>query len=147
VAEQKQTAVVESEERIANIVADAVVKVQERIQPTEKREASLVSPFNPEGLKVRPKLENRYIFCGAPCEENILTNEEVRSLNTITEPGTYRGGRWQVLVRQEMDGKKTIFINIPHKTIDERMDMPHSLLAIIAEIKKEDAKLQAPKTR
>jgi hypothetical protein len=144
VAEQKQTAVAD-EERIATLVADAVVKVQERIAPIESRHPSLVSPFNPEGLKVRPKLDNRYVFCGAPCEENVLTNEEIRALNTITEPGSYRSGRWQVLVRSEADGKKTVFINIPHKTIDERMNMPHSLLAIIAEIQAEHAKLQAPK--
>jgi hypothetical protein len=122
-------------ERIASSVAAAVsqatIQVQERISPLESRHSSKVSSFNPEGLKERPKLRARVIFGGGEMKEKFLTNDEIAALNSITEPGDYQGGRWHVRIRKDDSNKETIMVDFPSKTIDDRMELPRSMKAII----------------
>lgn len=119
---------------VAAAVAEATVKVQERIAPVESRHPSLASPFNPEGLKVRPRLARRYVFCGGDLHEGFLTNREIEALNRIAEPGEYHRGQWRVRVRRDDGGNETVFFELPVKEIDQRMELPNSMLAIINEI-------------
>jgi len=141
VADQKQTQQPSQEDFAAKIaasvaaaVADATVRVQERIAPIESRAAGLKSPFNPEGLKVRPKLERRYIFCGGEMSEEFLTNKEIELLNKINKPGEFNGGRWRVRLRRNDGGNDTIFIDLPVKELDQRMELPNTLTAILDQI-------------
>ena len=124
---------------VAQAVAEATVKVQERIAPVEARSASRKSPFNPEGLEVRPKLGRKYIFAGGEMEPKFLTNKEIETLNKITKPGTYHNGRWHVRVRKDDGGSETVFIDLPVKSLDDRMAIPHSLMSILDEIIAEQA--------
>ena len=149
-AQNKQVEVEENDakqdamtERIANSVAEAVAKatiaVNERISPVEKRSPGLVSPYNPEGLAVRPKLTSRYIFCGAEMKEKFLTNEEITLLNQVTEPGQFNKGKWKVRVRKDDGDAKTVFIDVPSKSIDDRMSLPPSLKSLLQQIIAEQA--------
>lgn len=140
-ADEKKTAPVFTDDLTAKIaasvaqaVASATVQVQERIAPVESRKAGLRSPFNPEGLEVRPKLGRRYIFCGGDMEEKFLTNREIELVNKITKAGTYHNGKWHVRVRKDDGGNDTVFIDLPVKSLDDRMSIPHSLTVILEEI-------------
>lgn len=124
---------------VAQAVAQATVQVQERIAPTEARKPGRVSVFNPEGLEVRPKLGRRYIFCGGDMDEKFMTNREIDLCNKITEPGTFHKGKWHVRVRRDDGGNDTVFIDLPVKSIDQRMEIPNSLTAILNEIIEEQA--------
>jgi hypothetical protein len=124
---------------IATAVADAVVKVQERINPIEDRKASLTSSLNPSG-KPKPKLRRKVYFCGAELREKFSTPEEINALNAIDFTGDFHRKLWQVR-EANVGGSDTaaLFINIPCKTIDQRMDLPNSLLAVLSEIQAERA--------
>lgn len=131
-------------ESVAQAVASATVKVNETIRPNEQRKASKESVYNPEGSDVRPKLKNEYVFCGSRVSERQLTNEEIETFNLIETPGEYRGGRWKVRVRKDDGGRKSVFIDLPHKNIDDRMAVPSSLMAILNEILAERKKVVVP---
>lgn len=124
---------------VAKAVAESTAAIQEKLHPTEKREPSLISPFNPDGRKVRPKLNARYIFCGAELRADQMTNDEIEVMNKISKAGDYHKNQWHVRVKLDDSGKHTILIDLPVKTLDQRMEMPNSLIAIVQEILAEEA--------
>lgn len=149
--DKKQTSAAEKQDdfaariadSIAKAVADATVKVQERIHPIEARASSKVSSFNPEGMEHRPKLQRRYLFSGAELKEKFLTNDEIVALNKISKPGDYHRNQWHVRVRRDDSDRETVLIDLPVKSIDQRMELPNSLIAIVDAILAEHAAKQA----
>ena len=121
------------------------VKVQERINPIESRHSSKESCFNPDGRAVRPKLRARFIYSGAEMSEKFLTNDEIELLNKVTEPGDFHRNRWHVRVRKDDSGKETVIIDFPTKSVDDRMELPHSMVAMINEILAEQKTKQPAK--
>lgn len=122
---------------VAQAVAQATVKVQERIAPLEKREASKVSVYNPTG-GVRPKLNRTFIFAGAALSERFLTNDEIEALNTLPDNGQFHRGQWRLRTMERGDEKIT-FIDLPVKDVNQRMDLPRGVKAIVAEVHAEAA--------
>lgn len=114
--------------KIAVAVAEAVTTATaKQFGPQEVR-------FHKE--PVRPKLNGEFYLSGGPLLTQQLTDEEIVALNRITKPGKYHKGQWLVRIRK--DGDKTITtIDVPCKTIDQRMALPPSLVAILAEIEAE----------
>ena len=133
-AESKDDFAARIAESVAKAVAQATVQVQERIAPVEKRSGTKVSFFNPEGIDPRPKLERAYIFCGAELKEKFLTNDEIAVLNKLKVPGDYHRGQWKVRVRNAGSDKETVVVELPVKDINQRMDLPRGLTAIVSEI-------------
>lgn len=116
---------------VAAAVAEATVKVQERIAPIQASKSSTVSSINPTGGE-RPKLSRRTFFCGAEQNVKYLTNEEIGLFNQLTRDGSYgQHGGWRVLTRKRGD-KNIVFIDVPHKDINERMELPNSLVGILS---------------
>lgn len=122
---------------VAAAVAEATVKVQERIAPIESRTPSLFSVYNPDGRKVRPKLRTRIIFAGGELREDTLTNDEIELVNKVRKPGRYHGGQWAVRIRKDDSDVETVFIDFPSRSVDQRMVLPNSFTGIVQEILKE----------
>lgn len=129
---------------VAKAVAETTAALQAKQSPPENRFPISRDSKNPEGLadKDRPKLRCRYFFCGAELEEKSMTNAEIRKVNEITVPGQYHKGQWRVRTRLDDDGVPTFFIDLPVKTLDQRMEIPRGLIAIIDEILAEEASRQ-----
>ncbi len=128
---------------IANAVAQATVQVQERINPHEARFPKPHSAFNPEGLTVRPALTRKCYFAGGEMKQKTLKNSEILLLNQITKPGAYNGGKWRVIIRTDSGGQDRLFIELPTKSIDDRMALPRSLTEVLNQILSEQAALEA----
>jgi hypothetical protein len=128
---------------VAKAVAETQAALDEKKGPPENKTGSLKSCYNPEGLKVRPKLAGKFYFCGAELDPNYLTNDEIRKLNTITFSGDFHKNQWHVRVRRDDDNTMLVRIDLPVKTLDQRMEIPNSLMAILDEIKADYADQQA----
>jgi hypothetical protein len=126
---------------IANAVAQATVQVNERINPHEVRFPKPHSAFNPEGLTVRPTLTRKCYFAGGEMKQKTLKNSEILLLNQITRPGAYNGGKWRVIIRTDSGGQDRLFIELPTKSIDDRMALPRSLTEVLNQILSEQAAL------
>jgi hypothetical protein len=150
VAEPVEQEVVSQDERdarlastIAKAVADATVQVNERLNPHEARFPKPHSPFNPEGLAVRPKLTRKCYFAGGEMKPKTLTNAEINLLNKITRPGVFNKGKWRVRLQEDSGGTQRMFIDVPTKSIDDRMALPRSITELLNQILAEQAALDA----
>jgi hypothetical protein len=88
----------------------------------------------------RPPLNGEFYLSGGPLKPNTLTDEEIHALNRITKQGKYHNGQWLVRIREDFDGKRVTTIDVPCKTVDQRMALPPSLIGILSEIEAEAAK-------
>jgi hypothetical protein len=117
--------------RIAVAVAEAVAGANaKQFGPQEVR-------FRVE--PTRPKLNGEFYLSGGPLKPQQLSDAEIVALNKITVPGRYHGGKWIVRIRKDQD-KTVTTIDVPCKTIDQRMELPNSLIGILSEIEAEAAK-------
>lgn len=156
IEQTKADAEIEKDAKFAGIIAAAVAKavaettaaLQAKQSPPENKFPISRDSKNPEGLadKDRPKLRCRYFFCGAELRAQDMTNAEIRKVNEITVAGVYHKGQWRVRTRLDDDGVPTFFIDLPVKTIDQRMDIPRGLIAIIDEILAEESSRKVPAT-
>lgn len=131
----KSTKVDELVERVATAVASAVVGANAQDRAAQVKKTKPITNYaNPNGLAVRPKFVAKEVFfCGVRQKARQVTNSEILLFNQITEAGDYGpDGAWRVR-RQRMGGpdEYRLFIDIPCKTLDQRMALPRSLSEIL----------------
>lgn len=130
-------------EVLAEAIARATVKAtrewQAEERPIEIRNPPKKSVYNPSG-GVRPAMRCPVVFCGAPQDPAVLTNEEIELLNQVVA-GRYNKGKWQVIVRDDGMGVEQEHkeIRLPVSTLEQRMELPHSMVAILKQILAEAA--------
>lgn len=126
-------------EELANAIVKATREARAEERTIEVRNPPRKSVFNPTGGP-RPKLKCPTVFCGSHQDETALTNEEIELFNQV-EPGRYHSGKWQCIVRDDGMGETQEYkeIRIPIATIDDRMTLPPSLVAILREMLAERA--------
>ena len=136
-------------ETVGQAVATTIAQHDEKIRPFEVTRTSGRSAFNPRageaGYK-KPSLTRDTYFCGHQEDPKRLTPEEVALYNKITRPGRYHNRRWEVILTgddQDPEAKRVLDIRIPCKEINDRMEMPNSLVAILKEIIEEAEKRDA----
>lgn len=103
-----------------------------RAAKPENATAPNVSAFNPGG-GLRPELSRPTFFVGARMTEDLLTNHEIEAFNAITRSCEARGGKWSATVRRNGDTHE-LHVLVPHKEIDQRMELP-SLALILRELR------------
>ena len=128
---------------VAKAVAETQAALDEKKGPPENKFPVSKDYRNPEGLKVRPKLYAKFYFCGAELSADTMTNAEIAKLNQIKFPGDYHKNQWHVRMRRDDSDHVEVRIDLPVKTLDQRMDIPNSLVKIIDEILEEHADQQA----
>lgn len=87
-----------------------------------------VSVFNPDGSRAKPRLTRETHWVGTRVHEEELLPREVELFNAL-QPGTYHGGKWLVKVVENK-----LFVWFPNKSMDERMDLPSSMVAMLSEM-------------
>lgn len=90
---------------------------------------------HPEGEKAHPKekLRRKSYFCSARLREDQLTPTEIALLNRFTANKDAREGRWTArITRSGTD--ETLLIDVPIKSIDDRMSLPSGLTLILREL-------------
>jgi hypothetical protein len=136
-----------SVEDLAKAVATATVTAQRELRaeerPIEIARSSRVSAYNPTGGP-RPSLKRTTVFCGAEQSGDSLTNEEIELFNRL-QAGRYNLGKWQVLVREDGMAETYVEVKLPTATLDQRMEMPASLVAILSKIVHEADEKRAAK--
>jgi hypothetical protein len=121
----------------SNPGTSALQLLAERSAPRENPDYNEVSAFtHPEGQRVRPKadLTRETFFCGTRMKSDELTPAEIEAFNAITVSRTARNGTWTAEVRQNGNAQQ-LHIMVPSRTVDERMDLPGSLLLILRELR------------
>jgi hypothetical protein len=121
----------------ANPGTAALQLLAERSAPRENPDYNEKSVFtHPEGERVRPKaaLARETFFCGSRVRADELTPAEIDAFNAITTSRTARHGTWTATVTQNGTAQE-LRVMVPSRTVDERMDLPGSLLLILKELK------------
>ncbi len=114
----------------------ALALLAERSAPRENPNYNHTSCFTyPEGESVRPKptLSRDTFFCGPRCRNDELSPAEIDAFNAITTTRTARDGTWTAEVRQNGTARE-LHIKVPSRTVDDRMNLPGSLLLILGEL-------------
>lgn len=85
----------------------------------------------PEGDMARPKPKLRYetFFNGHREREDDLKPAEIDAYNRFKHSCEARGGRWKAQLK---NGR--LVIDVPSRTIDDRMDLPNGLVLILTEL-------------
>jgi hypothetical protein len=116
--------------------ADALQLLAERSAPKQNPNYNEVSPFTyPEGERMRPKpkLQRSTFFCGGREREEQLTPTEIDLYNRFSTTHSARGGTWTAELRQNGSAQE-LHINVPARSIDERMNLPNGLSLILLEL-------------
>jgi len=116
---------------------DALKLLAERSAPRENPDYNEVSVFtHPEGQRKRPKAElsRETFFCGSRVRGDELTPAEIDAFNAITVSRTARNGTWTAEVKQNGQAQQ-LYVTVPSRTVDERMELPGSLLLILRELR------------
>ena len=109
-----------------------IVAENQRRQMPENKVAPPVSAFNPTGDKHKPLLRRKTYFVGAEMQDDLLTVEEVELFNRVDRSTTARSGKWTAVVKQN-GSTEELHVMVPHKEIDQRMELP-SLKLILREL-------------
>jgi hypothetical protein len=115
----------------------ALALLAERSAPVNNPNYNETSVFTyPEGERVRPKpaLTRATFFCGTRVRSDELTPQEIDAYNAITVSRTARHGTWTATVTQN-GNEQELRVMVPSRTVDERMELPGSLLLILRELK------------
>lgn len=116
---------------VATAVAQAVVDAQLKTgKVIEQNHGGLM--WNETPGKVRPTLKRKTVFCNSVQSERQLSDTEIELFNQLS-PGRYHNRQWEVIVREE-GNDSWMEIRIPVSTIEQRMDLPNSLVAILKEM-------------
>lgn len=103
-------------------VLERLTKIQEQ-QPIPQQsmaQAKHITPWNPTGAKMRPRLKRRVFQNGHPLSDGRLHDEEILLLNGL-KPGRYRNRQWLVLER-DMEGTSSLHLYIPDATEAQRLE-------------------------
>lgn len=121
--------------KIADAVADATMKVHERLNPLRENARPFTGRWNETEGKARPVLKHRTFFCGSPQDPRQLKDEEIELYNQL-KPGRYHSRKWEVIQRQDGD-ESLLEVRLPIASKDDLYELPNSLVAILSEIVKE----------
>lgn len=120
----------------SNPGTSALQLLAERSAPRENPDYNEKSAFTyPEGERVRPKpaLLRETFFCGSRVRAEDLKPSEIDAFNAIGSSRTARNGTWTATVTQNGTAQE-LRVMVPSRTVDERMDLPGSLLLILREL-------------
>jgi hypothetical protein len=94
-----------------------------------------VSAYNPLGERdhPRPDLTRPTYFCGGEQRREWLTREEIDAFNAIKTDCVAKDGRWTARIQRDNSGQPRLFVNVPHRGIDQRAELP-PLLIILREL-------------
>lgn len=94
-----------------------------------------VSAYNPLGERdhPRPDLARPTYFCGGEQNRDWLTKDEIEAFNAIQTDCSARDNRWTARLRRDESGQERLFVNVPHRGIDQRAELP-PLLIILREL-------------
>lgn len=84
------------------------------------------SVFNPKGERdaPRPEIDGEVFWVGTLMDAREHTPEEIALINAL-QPGTYHGGKWQVIdMIPGQRGKRKLLVKFPCKDADERASLP-----------------------
>lgn len=119
-----------SAEQLKDILASNASAVQKAMKP-ENATAPNVSAFNPAG-GAKVSLKRKTYFVGAKMTDDLLTPLEIELFNRFEGSRSARNGKWIARVVQNGDTSE-LHINVPHKEIDDRMNLP-TLTMILREL-------------
>jgi hypothetical protein len=109
----------------------ALAESQRTIHRQNPQHPGISAFSHPEGEMKRPKARLRYetFFNGHREREDDLTPAEIDAYNRFEHSCEARGGRW---IAQLKNGR--LVIDVPSRTIDDRMDLPNGLVLILTEL-------------
>jgi hypothetical protein len=108
-------------DQLQTILSSNASAVQKAMKP-ENATAPNVSAFNPTGDAKVP-LKRKTYFVGAKMTDDILTPLEIELFNRFDTSRTARNGKWTARIRENGDTQE-LHVNVPHKEIDDRMNLP-----------------------
>jgi hypothetical protein len=117
-------------------LTDALLKLADAHGRTVRQSNSWhpdISPFSyPEGnlARPKPKLDRETWFCASKQDESMLTPREIEAFNLITVSKHWRG---DPTFGATITPQRRL-IMLPHASIDDRMNLPGSLLLILLEL-------------
>lgn len=125
-------------EQIKELIEGVAKGTQKALRPENPVHPG-ISPYSyPEGDVAHPKepLTRDTFFCGIREEEDRLTPGEIQAYNAITQPRECRGGSWRAEIRRSVSvgGKESLFVWVPHNTMDQRNVLPPSLILLLTEL-------------
>jgi len=110
-----------------------LVKAQQRTVRQSNAYTPGISPFSyPEGEEARPKpkLDRETWWLGTRVDESMVTPIEIEALNSLTVSKKWRGDeKYGVDITP-----KRRFVMLPHVSMDERMNLPISLILACKEL-------------
>lgn len=116
---------------VATAVAQAVVDAQLKTGKVVEQNTGGLQ-WNETPGKVRPTFKRKTVFCNSVQTERQCSDTEIELFNQLT-PGRYHNRQWEVIIRE--DGNDSwMEVRLPVSTIEQRMDIPNSLVAILQEM-------------
>lgn len=125
-------------EQIKELIAGVASGTQKALRPEVAVHPGISVFSYPEGDVARPKpvLTRDTYFCGIKEEEERLTPGEIDAYNAVGQPRECRGGSWRAEIKrsQSVGGKESLFVWVPHNTMDQRNVLPPSLILLLTEL-------------
>lgn len=130
----------------AGELADAMAQIKSDMHKGDYNIANFPdrSVFNPKGElhAPRPEINGEVFWVGTLMNAREHTHPEIDLINAL-QPGTYHGGKWQVIdMIPGQRGKRKLLVKFPCKDADERASLP-SLVEMCREMVAEAAGLLA----
>ena len=119
---------------LKTISESSAAGMKRSLRPENETHPGISAYSYPEGEVARPKptLTRETFFVGGRLREETLTPKEIELCNALMGDRESRGGTWPATDARHGSHER-LFINVPCKTVDDRMNLP-SFTQVLVEL-------------